>query len=161
LLAGSIRNPLNVDLTECMLLYDHWAYSLARVDARQQVSFDESLAPRNLDTLLRQRRIEDMKDVTTPWDQSLTHVPRILQMVMFHEAAGGRAYTGLLHRHRGEVDLSDHLQTGRAVLVGRAPSPAVRLTVNGQTPVGKEEGQQWTYFRMVFPVQLRGDRGGD
>jgi hypothetical protein len=150
--AGDITNPLSIDLDECILLYDRWAYSLGRVSARQRIHLDATLAPRNVETLLQRRRIEDMKDVTPPWDRSASDLPRILQMMMFHEAAGGRAYTGLLHRYQGEIDLSDHLRLARAVLVGRAQQPAVRIVDNGRSAAAEPATQHWTYYRIVFPV---------
>jgi hypothetical protein len=152
MLAGHIRNPLPIELDECVLFYDRWAYSFGRVAPQQRIRLDETLAPRNVETLLQERRIEDMKDVTTPWDRSNSDVSRIVQMMMFHEAAGGRAYTGLLHRHQGETDLSDHLQLGRAVLVGRAKQPPARIASAGQSVIGDTATQQWTYYRTVFPV---------
>lgn len=152
MLAGQITNPLPIDLDECVLFYDRWAYSLGRIAPRQRIRLDETVAPRNVETLLQQRRIEDMKDVTTPWDQSSPDVSRISQIMMFHEAAGGRAYTGLLHRHQGETDLSDHLMLGRAVLVGRAKQPAAQIVGEGLNAVGDTATQHWTYYRIVFPV---------
>jgi hypothetical protein len=156
MLAGSITNPLPIDLDECVLFYDRWAYSLGRMDTQQRVRLDETRAPRNVETLLQQRRIEDMKDITTPWDRSGSDVPRVLQMVMFHEAAGGRAYTGLLHRYQGEIDLSDHLQLDRAVLVGRAQQPAVRIIGDGPSADADTVTRHWTYYRIVFPVSPSG-----
>jgi hypothetical protein len=152
LLAGDVTNPLPADLDECLLFYDRWAYSFGRVRARQRIHLDETLAPRNVETLLQRRRIEDMKDVTTPWDRSGSDLPRIVQIMMFHEAAGGRAYTGLLHRYQGETDLSDHLQLGRAVLVGRTQQPAARIVAVGRSAVGETVTEHWTYYRILFPV---------
>ncbi len=152
MLSGQLTNPLPINLTDCTLLSDRWAYSLRNVAAGQQVSLDATLAPRNVETLLQRRRMEDLKDVTTPWDQSDTRVPRIVQMLMFHEAAGGRGYTGLTHRYQGQIDLSDHLNTERAVLVGRASEPAVRLNVDSGPVEDNGSNKHWTYYRIVFPV---------
>jgi hypothetical protein len=93
-----------------------------------------------------------MQDVTTPWDRTSVRVPRILQMIMFHEIAGGRSYTGLLHRHEGRIDLSDHLLLGRAVLVGRADEAAADLAWEDGAARDPAADRQWTYYRVVFPV---------
>ena len=69
---------------------------------------------------------------------------------MFHEAAGGRNYTSLTHRYQPWLDLSRHLDLGRAVLVGRAAGPAAELAVAGQAAV---PNQKWTFYRLLIPVQ--------
>jgi hypothetical protein len=74
---------------------------------------------------------------------------------MFHEAAGGRGYTGLTHRYQGRIDLSDPLKTARAVLVGRAAERAVRLVIDGREIVDSEANKHWTYYRIVYPVGRR------
>ena len=53
-------------------------------------------------------------------------------MLMFFGAAGGRAYTRLSHSFQGYVDMSRHLRTGQAILVGRSKAPASVLTRDGQ-----------------------------
>jgi hypothetical protein len=154
MLRGDLVNPLPVELTACVLLFDRWAYTLPPLAAGQRLTIDASFAPRNLETFLQQRRLEEMKTVTPRWDETSTQVPRVAQMLMFHEAAGGRSYTGLRHRYQRDVDLSDHLATGRAVLVGRAAQPAVRLTFNGNLPDGRAHHNHWTFYRVVYPVAL-------
>jgi hypothetical protein len=87
-------------------------------------------------------------------------VARILELMMFHAASGGRTYTGLVARHQSDVDLSSHLQTGRAILVGRTGRPAVRLLRDGR-PIEDQPGaatvQQWTFYRLVLPVARSDD----
>ena len=87
-----------------------------------------------------------------PWDEASRDVPRIVEMMMWHDAAGGRNYTGLLHRYQGEIDLSDHLRTGRAVLIARTDEPGAELALNGQAPP-EENVRRWTWRRIVFPVR--------
>ena len=48
-------------------------------------------------------------------------------MLMFHESARGKNYTGLTHRYQPQIDLSEHIRLGQAVLVGRAKYPVVNL----------------------------------
>ena len=76
-------------------------------------------------------------------------VPRIVEMLMFHEAAGGARYTRLTHRYQSWLDMSDHLNLNRAVLVGRVAKGASRLLVGGDVIV---PDQQWVYYRIVLPV---------
>jgi hypothetical protein len=74
---------------------------------------------------------------------------------MFYGAGKGRSYTNLRHSHQGFVDLSTHLELGRAILVGRTKQPAVQMTFDGK-PISAESQQNWTYYRLVLPVQTKG-----
>jgi hypothetical protein len=108
-----------------------------------------------LEWRLTKRTVVDTKDQTTPWQQNSTDVPEILQIMMFHEVASGRSYTGLTHRYQSYIDLSDHVRSGRAILVGRAARRATELT-QGDKSLGEfyEPDRSWTYFRLVLPVSL-------
>ena len=79
-------------------------------------------------------------------------VGRVLEMMMFHNAAGGRAYTQLGDEYQQFVDLSHHLKLGRAVLFGRVKKPGTKLLRDGQE-VRDELDVNWTYYRIVFPVK--------
>ncbi len=151
LLTGQLINPLECELTDCMVLYENWVYPVSgTLRPGQSVTFD-GVSPRNLEWHLSRRRVVDSKDVGTPWEQASVDVPRILEMMMFYRAAGGAAYTGLTHRYQPGLDLSDHLRTGRAILVGRGTAAGSRL--------GPQQGnwepdrvRQWAFYRVVFPV---------
>jgi hypothetical protein len=114
--------------------------------------------------------MEQTKDVSTPWEQDSVDVPRIMQMLMFHEAARGSTYTGLTHRYQPQVDLSELIRLGEAVLVGRSERPVSDLSdispltqlklpkdfhgvLNVQSgPIALDETTCWTYFRIILPV---------
>ncbi|NLF71183.1 MAG: hypothetical protein GX575_19300 [Candidatus Anammoximicrobium sp.] len=151
LLSGRLTNPLPVDLTDCMVVYENWIYPVAgALRPGEGVSFD-GVSPRNLEWHLSRRRVVDTKDVGTPWDQSSVDVPRILELMMFYGAAGGAAYTGLTHRYQPGIDLSGHLRTGRAVLVGRSAAAGSRLGPSGE-PWDEANVRRWTFYRAVVPV---------
>lgn len=156
LLRGKIENPLPFDLTDCTILFGQWMYRLpdrmsGKLAAGESIQI-ESDKPRNLEYVLtRPRRGEDSRDVATPWDQNDLDVPRILQMMMFHQAAGGENYTQLRHRYQAFLDLSQHLQRGRAILVGRAAEPAMDLEVNANA-ADEAFDRTWSFYRVVFPV---------
>src|SRR5690606_31885557 len=121
-LLGDVRNPLNVDLEDVLLAYDRWTYRIEMPLKAQGALRVENLQRRDLQWRLTQRRVLHSRTSysTTPWDPASREVPRILEMLMFHEAAGGRAYTSLSQNYQPWMDLSEHLRLGRAVLVGRA-----------------------------------------
>jgi hypothetical protein len=152
-LTGELTNPLPVELTDGMLAHNDWAYLIQGSFAPgQTIRIDEQTSLRRLDWRLTRRTVVDTKDVSTPWDQSSTDVPRILEIMMFHRAARGQAYTELSHRYQAYVDLSDHLRMGRAILMGRAESRAADLVRDGQ-PMADNYDRHWTFYRVVLPVE--------
>jgi hypothetical protein len=152
-LTGELVNPLNVPLRDCYLAYSHWSYVIPQEAAPGgTIRFDRRLPDGNLVWRLTQKYVgEDYKEFATPWDEANRDVPRVLEMLFWHEAAGGRSYTGLLHRHHADLDLSHHLRTGRAVLVGRGDQPAAELSLNGRPPPDADS-RRWTWYRVVYPV---------
>jgi hypothetical protein len=142
---GELTNPLPVALSDCLLVYGDWMYRLGTLEPGQSVPVDprESL---NLEYRLTERTVVDTKDISTQWDQASTDIPRIVRMMMFHEAARGRSYTGLTHRYQPYLDLTEHVRMGRAVLAGRAAGQFTQLGPEG-------DHTAHTYFRIVYPVQ--------
>lgn len=156
LLAGEFRQPLSVELTDCLLAHGEKLYRLGTLRPGQVVRLSE-LDPLNLEARLTQRRIEQTKDVSTPWEQDSIDVPRIVQMLMFHAAARGSSYTGLTHRYQPQLDLSEHIRLGQAVLVGRAAAPVLALHTPADQPlVPARQTQHWTWYRLVMPVSGQG-----
>ncbi len=151
LLNGFITNPLNVELSNCSVYFDNWAYRLdRRLAPGDRVDMDYE-SPLDLRWQLTRRRLVESRDIATPWDRSdFSDVGRILEMMMFHNAAGGRAYTRLGDEYQPFVDLSHHLKLGRAVLIGRVKKRGVELLRDGQS-VDDELDVNWTYYRVVFP----------
>jgi len=155
LLRGEVSNPLPVELTDCMVLFGNWAYRLDRTGGRlapgQTTRVDLERAF-NLEWRLMRRRVRDTNDVTTPWDPTEEHVPRIMEIMMYHKAAGGVSYTQLTNRYQWYVDLTDHLTSGCAILWGRSEQRATELLLNGDRASDAYD-QHWTFYRILFPVQ--------
>ncbi len=158
-LSGVVHNPLPVELSDCKLCYQRWAYDLHRLAANQMVTLDSSRA-RTMDWMLTKTKVRDSKEVSTPWNRQSFEIPRIMEMMMFYKAAGGRGYTNLLNRHEPFVDLSDHLRTGRAILVGRTEAAATELIQDNQ-PLSQQPGERWTFVRLVIPVEKGEVLAGD
>ncbi|MGE3780957.1 MAG: hypothetical protein AB7F89_27460, partial [Pirellulaceae bacterium] len=155
LLRGELLNPLSVELVDCIVYFENWVY---RLDTRRgvlapgertQIDRERAL---NLQWRLSGRRVIDSKEVGTAWDQNTLDVPKILEMMMFHGAVGGESYTRLANRYQAYIDLSPQLWMGRAMLVGRARTPAVKLQIDGQSV--EEPERPATYYRVLFPVKL-------
>ncbi|HND55610.1 MAG TPA: hypothetical protein PLV92_24515, partial [Pirellulaceae bacterium] len=124
--------------------------------AGDRVAMRDFIATRYLDWQLTRRQVSsEHKDVTTPWEQESLDIPRIVEMMMFHDTAGGQGYTRLAHRYQGYLELTEHLRTGRAILVGRGRHPAMSVR-HGDGPLPADAfDQRWTFYRVVFPVEMR------
>ncbi len=148
---GELTNPLPHDLTDCLLVYGDWLYRLGKIEAGQSLKVDarESL---NLEYRLTERTVQNSKDISTPWDQATTDIPRVVRMLMFHEAARGRQYTGLSHRYQPYIDLTEQVRLGRAVLVGRYAGSFTELTTGGKSVAEAADQQNYTWCRIVYPV---------
>jgi len=151
-LTGDFRQPLAVELTDSLLIHGEKLFRLGKLQPGQTVHL-EDFAALNLEARLTQRTVVMSKDVSTPWDRASTDVPRILLMMMFHDAARGSSYTGLTNRYQPYIDLTDQVHMGRAILCGRAASSFCHLSAaDGHSLVDQDAIQSWTWCRVVLPV---------
>ena len=74
---------------------------------------------------MTRRRFVEAKEITSPWDKTLTDLSRIGLLMMFYDAAGGKGYTELEHDYHRDVDASGLLKLDTAVLIGRSPKSLV------------------------------------
>ena len=148
-LSGTIANPFDFDLRDCALLYDRWYYKLGLVEANAAITIDSMTTPSSLKSQLIGRVVQEDSHTIVPWQQTSLNVPRIMEMIMFQRAAGGRSYTGLEHRHHRNRDFTEQLAAGRAVLVGRVQRPLTALNTDEFPADG---AQNWAYCRLVLPV---------
>ena len=121
-----------------LLFHKEWCFELGEISAGEVLNLDRSLKRKHVNSLLTRRRFtpDNESDVSTVWDKSDFDVARIAEMMMFHQAAGGRKYTGLVHRQHGCLDLTKHLQDDQAILYGdrrqvRNIAPLVRVRAFG------------------------------
>ena len=151
LLEGQLTNPLNVTLKSSYLCFDRWRYDLGDLKPGESFALDQSVIPLDLQSKLTHRKIMDAKQIASPWDDENLDVARIMEMIMFHDAAGGRSYTSLLHRQSAELDLSAQLKLQRAVLVGRVPNleTGVQLSTANDAIF---EPQNWNFVRVLLEV---------
>jgi hypothetical protein len=150
-LTGDFPFPLPVKLTDCLVVHGEKLYRLDKLSPGQVVHM-EDFTPLNLEARLTQRTVVLSKDVSTPWDKASIDVPRIVLMMMFHDAARGSSYTGLTNRYQPYIDLTRHVRLGRAVLVGRAEQSISRLSSNEHPLAEGTDEQTWTWYRVVLPV---------
>lgn len=152
LLNGQFEFTLDLPLEDCLLFYDDWLYRIpGKMQRGRVVEISEFDTGRNLTWHLTQKQVVDAKDIITPWNARDKDVARVLEIMLFHEEAGGDSYTGLTHRYYSWLDLSDHLHTGRAVLIGRAPQRVTTMT-SDELDLAEKYDQSWTVYRIVLPV---------
>jgi hypothetical protein len=149
-LQGELVNHLNVPLDECLLVFGNAAYSLGKMAPQQSVSLAGREATR-IDALITKRRFSVTHDDITPYDRASLDPQRIIELMMFHEAAGGANYTGLLHRSQAFVDLTSQLDFGRAILVAHGPD-ATAIEINGQEVDTSAANRHTTIYRFIVPV---------
>jgi hypothetical protein len=153
LLHGQFEYALDLELEDCVLFYDNWLYRIPGPMQRGRVveisAFDTG---RNLQWHLTQKHVIDAKDIITPWNARDHDAARILEIMMFHKEAGGDSYTGLTNRYYSWLDLSDHLHTGRAILIGRAPRRATTLVDEELPDFAERYDHSWTVYRILLPV---------
>ncbi len=165
LLEGSITNPFEIDLLDGMLIYRNWAYLLpTRFRAGATVASLDSLRQKNFRwQLSRQRAIESSSE-SEAWNANEQQpLDRIAEMLMFHDAVGGRRYTKLDHDVLGELDLSRLLVDDRCLLVGRLDSPLSRLSIAAHADAAVDadeatrsafpETESLTLLRLLIPIR--------
>src|SRR5262249_11020276 len=84
----------------------------------------------------------------------LEDLSRIVEVMMFHEAAGAANYTGLSNRQGQFADFNDLLQFDQAILIGRGAN-AAELQIDGQPASAAEMGRHETVYRFLLPVTIR------
>lgn len=150
LLTGSFDFPWDFELDDAVIYYDRFLYRIPGVVKQgRTIELTPTSTPRDMRFHLTQKRVVDSKEIVTPWNPRHTDLARILEVMMLHEATGGDHYTSLTQRYDLRIDLSDHLATGRAILVGRArKSP----TSWGNQQLDSAVDQSTTMVRIVLPV---------
>lgn len=81
----------------------------------------------------------------------------ILQMMSLHEAAGGKAYTGLDHHSLSAFDVTPLLALDRAVVIARITEPTTEWQFNGEA---RRPTRHHGFVRFVLPVRRIGDASG-
>ena len=148
-LRGRVMNPLDEDLTECYLYYAPFAYQIGRIPAGKGMEITSTTIKRNLRYRLTRKTLSEANQIMAPWDKYDLNIPRIIEMMMFHEAAGGEIYTGMSNRFQSFIDLSNQIAAGRAVLVGRVSRETTLIECNANS----SSSEQWIFYRFVLPVQ--------
>ncbi len=87
--------------------------------------------------------------VQLKYDPANFNIHDLLRMISFHEAAGGRSYTGLNHAALQGFELGDLIDLDRAVLLGRIQVPATQVLLGDET---QQPPVRETFVRILIPV---------
>jgi hypothetical protein len=161
LLVGRVVNPLPVDLLDGYLVYRNLVYSLPTRVPPGAVALElDGVQPKNFRWRLNRRRVGENVTRGELWDPAATDdLARLVEVLLFYEAAGGDKYSGLRNRVLGGLDLTRLLDRERAILVGRLGTPETRLeyvrSEAGGTAGETAPASAATYVRIVIPL------GGD
>jgi hypothetical protein len=163
-LKGSIAHHLAVPLEDCLLVVGSWAYIPTSADAalKPNVAWQPSgnaARQRDLRALItgeqqkrRNKEGPSGSEITTTteiYDPLNRNRRQQVHMLSFYEIAGGTDYTGLEDAGLHDLELTDVMQLGRGVLIGRLASPAAQVLVDGEQA---RPSSQATWVRLVFPV---------
>ncbi|MBS0262642.1 MAG: hypothetical protein JSS02_11880, partial [Planctomycetes bacterium] len=170
-LRGRLTLHLDEPLVDCMLVANGWAYIPTTTDAtlkpgvEWQLTGGRSVLQRELKALLTgekqtRRKREDRTgpekiEITTSIEnyQPLgRNRSQQVPILTFHQAAGGSAYTGLSNAALRNLELTDLMQLGRAILIGRKATSPAQVTIDGQPATPTTES---TWVRLVLPVVSR------
>jgi hypothetical protein len=151
-LEGELKNPLPVQLDDCLLVVGEWLYRIHDPLKPGDSLPARTLTALNLEARLTRRQVFDSKEFSTPWRTDDTDLPRIMQMLMLHQAVRGPTYTRMSHRYQPQIDLSEHLRLGRAILIGRGEAPVAQLDL-ADLPPDQLQTQSWIWYRIVLPVE--------
>lgn len=154
-LLGTVTNPLDQPLVDCVLLYGDWVYQLQDrpLEANETIVVEDDLREKTIAAHFTRLGSRGDDEVSTAWDTNSTRLPRILQMMSFFDAIGGQTYTQLTHDYHPAIDFSYQLQMGRAVLIGQIRQVTTPLTVDDQP--FQNYDQRLSMVRIVLPVQPR------
>ncbi len=166
-LRGSVTLLLDEPLEDFMLVANGWAYLPTKATPALKPGVEWQIqggdkSVRNLKSLLtgekltRREKGEKSGPATTEITTTIESYQPLgrnrsqqVAMISFHEATGGSGYTGLTNAALRNLELTDLMQLGRAVLIGRIAKSPARVVVDG-APV--TPANQSTWVRLVLPV---------
>jgi hypothetical protein len=154
-LSGTITNPFDFPLRNCRIYYEGWAYLFDQpLEAGDTVDLLTEARERTVKSILTQRdRVSsEGKTQNAPWDLGEEDPLRILEMMMFHDSAGGQSYTGLVNRAHWQLEMSEHLDLKQAIFVAELPESVSRLELDGQ-PLKEGVDKRHSFIRLSVPLR--------
>lgn len=151
LLTGTLQSRLDEALTDCVLIYDRWAYPLGRLEPHARITVEKQLDPQTVETYFKQASLYDNQSTLSTYDATGRQTEKIVETMLFYNYLGGANYTNLSNQFQHYVDGSGLLRSGRAILFGRGPVHGGQLIRDGK-PMQDTAERRWTFYRFVFDV---------
>jgi hypothetical protein len=152
-LEGQFVNPLPVAIRRPRLYYEDSVFFVDR-DLAPQDSMDvfSEAKERAIKISITGRSGTVAEGVKAQaWNPQDTNIPKILELMMLHEQAGGVVYSGLTNHYFAGLELVDQLLPHQAVLIGEVDWPVGQLEINGDRV--KTE-RHVTLVRLLIPVDV-------
>ena len=87
-LAGTVTNPLNVNLRNCRLMFENWTYELNDVlEPGETIDVETETKEKTAKNFLTRRKRESNKGKNSAWNPADSRIWRIADMLMFYELA--------------------------------------------------------------------------
>lgn len=153
-LQGTFKNPFDLQLENCRIVYDNWTYVMSKpLGPGDTVDVSSELTEKTASSYFSRRvNTESDKGGSQPWRPEEDDMDRIAEMMMFFELGGGQQYTRLTHEYRPQLDLSELLGLNRAIFYGRISDASTQLKIESNAGDSVYD-QSRTYVRIVLPVQ--------
>ncbi len=163
-LKGTLAHHFNFPLEDCLLVVGGWAYMPTTDNATLAPHVEwrpsgTTVLQRDLKALLTgERRTRRGKDddfsshilsTTEVYNPMGRDRGQQVRMLSFFETAGGSEYTGLANAALRRLEMTDIMQLGRGVLIGRLPAASAQVAIDGIPAVPSDRA---TWLRIVIPV---------
>jgi len=140
-----------------MLFFDGYVYLVrGTLGAEETVDIFSEMTEKDARSFLTRQRKSDtnsaIKSKSVPWDPTSDDLGRVALMMMFHESAGGKAYTGMTNQFHEFIDMTQGAQLDRAILVGTLLDRVTELEIDGES-VSDLYDQSLSIVRVVLPVE--------
>jgi hypothetical protein len=138
------------------LLHDRWVYRLGDLQPGDVVQ-PATKQRRSAASKFRRHRKVDGQEVATPFDLGTLDTLRVVEAMLFHEAAGGASYTaGLENRYLNNLDMSGLLRSNVAILVGQPKDAILKVDFHaaGEERAPPVDTRHLTILRIVLPVEI-------
>ncbi len=137
--------------------YHRWFYPLkSRMPAGDVIQLSSQIIPKDLLRRLSRQTVVEGKTTSARWNPAdRNNLDRLMELMMFHNAATGRNYTSLTNNYQGIIDHSNLLETDYAILLGRIESPPNQIKVTTENPTDNPEIKtsiDRTWCRILIPV---------
>ena len=163
--SGTIVNQTkDVTFSECLLVYNQWAYPIGTFKPGQTITIDDSLQRYSLNAVLVGKRVQ-MPDLsvkysneTIPYNPMGLDPEEPLRAMLFYKTSGGAEYVKLDSGYQSPTDFSSLIKLRRAVLLCKVSSDQaekiirLRVTNNGSDASQSSDDCRLLFYRFVLPM---------